>query len=342
MPGFQNTVDEQEGTSVRLILMCQFKSICRGEQSIFGRLRAADIEPEDYISFFSLRQWGTLSNDVLVTEQLYIHAKTIIVDDRVALIGSANINERSMLGTRDSECAALVRDTDMIWSEMAGKPYQVGRFAHTLRLRLMREHLGLDVDEILEQERQQELDRETFEQQLDDIYRDDGMHTGAGESSSRLGSSHQVRSKSINHEMDMEQAQAIHDIASSSSPSPSPSSDAESSSSKKGNRAATDFSAKEKLQKNLDVSGYGQDRWKAAERAGFDEGRDSVIVGGREVMVHDVDGDGKGTIDSPRPSHEPSPAIHNKRYVDASASGLAQLPPMPSMNRKNNIRPWTS
>jgi phospholipase D1/2 len=31
-------------------------------------------------------------------------------------------------------------------STMAGKPYKVGRFAHTLRVRLMREHLGIDVD----------------------------------------------------------------------------------------------------------------------------------------------------------------------------------------------------
>ena len=30
--------------------------------------------------------------------------------------------------------------------EMAGKPFKVGRFAHTLRVRLMREHLGIDVD----------------------------------------------------------------------------------------------------------------------------------------------------------------------------------------------------
>lgn len=29
---------------------------------------------------------------------------------------------------------------------MAGKPFKVGRFAHTLRVRLMREHLGVDVD----------------------------------------------------------------------------------------------------------------------------------------------------------------------------------------------------
>ncbi len=29
---------------------------------------------------------------------------------------------------------------------MAGKPFKVGRFAHSLRVRLMREHLGVDVD----------------------------------------------------------------------------------------------------------------------------------------------------------------------------------------------------
>lgn len=33
---------------------------------------------------------------------------------------------------------------------MAGKPFKVGRFAHTLRVRLMREHLGIDVDNLEE------------------------------------------------------------------------------------------------------------------------------------------------------------------------------------------------
>ncbi|KAI6248351.1 Phospholipase D1 [Erysiphe necator] len=161
MPGFQNTVDEPEGTSVRLIMQCQFRSICRGEGSIFGRLRSHGIYPQDFVQFYSLRSWGRIGpKKILVTEQLYIHAKAIIADDRVALIGSANINERSMLGMRDSECAAIVRDTDMIWSVMDGKPYLVGRFAHTLRMRLMREHLGLDVDSIIEEERQADLKKE--------------------------------------------------------------------------------------------------------------------------------------------------------------------------------------
>jgi phospholipase D1/2 len=33
---------------------------------------------------------------------------------------------------------------------MAGKPFKVGRFAHTLRMRLMREHIGIDVDAMSE------------------------------------------------------------------------------------------------------------------------------------------------------------------------------------------------
>lgn len=45
---------------------------------------------------------------------MYIHGKVCIVDDRLAIIGSANINERSQRGDRDSEIAAVVKDTDMI------------------------------------------------------------------------------------------------------------------------------------------------------------------------------------------------------------------------------------
>ncbi len=162
MPGFQNTVDSQDGTSLRLIMQCQFRSICRGDSSIFSRIRAEGVEPEDYISFYGLRSWGKIGpTKQLVTEQLYIHAKCMVVDDRIAIIGSANINERSMLGSRDSECAAVVRDTDMTWSTMNSEPYLVGRFPHTLRMHLMREHLGVDVDEVAENDRQDEEGSQT-------------------------------------------------------------------------------------------------------------------------------------------------------------------------------------
>ncbi|KAF2663391.1 phospholipase D [Microthyrium microscopicum] len=146
VPGFQSTVDIMDGTSVRLIMQLQFYSICRGEKSIFGRLQRQGIDPREYIEFYALRSWGAIGPEkTLVTEQLYIHAKVMVVDDRIAIIGSANINERSMLGSRDSEIAAIVRDTDMIQSRLAGQPYTVSRFAHTFRMKLMREHLGLDV-----------------------------------------------------------------------------------------------------------------------------------------------------------------------------------------------------
>ncbi|KAG8625095.1 hypothetical protein KVT40_006846 [Elsinoe batatas] len=153
MPGFQSSVDSQDGTSVRLIMQCQYRSICRGDSSIFGRLKAKGIDPTEYIDFYALRQWGKIGpNQSLTTEQLYIHAKCMIVDDRACIIGSANINERSMLGNRDSEVAALVIDQETMPSRMGGKPYDVGIFPHTLRMRLMREHLGIDVDEHYHQE----------------------------------------------------------------------------------------------------------------------------------------------------------------------------------------------
>ncbi|EJL90846.1 hypothetical protein PMI17_01385, partial [Pantoea sp. GM01] len=40
-----------------------------------------------------------------VSEQIYVQSKLMIVDDRWVLMGSANINDRSMLGTGDSELA---------------------------------------------------------------------------------------------------------------------------------------------------------------------------------------------------------------------------------------------
>lgn len=147
MPGFESQVDEAEGSAVRVIMQCQYMSISRGSTSIFAKLKKMKINPYDYIQFFSLRKWGRIGpNRKIVSEQLYIHGKTMIVDDRVAIIGSANINERSQRGNRDSEVAACVRDTETVNTTMNGKPYKAARFAHTLRIRLMREHLGIDVD----------------------------------------------------------------------------------------------------------------------------------------------------------------------------------------------------
>ena len=39
--------------------------------------------------------------------------------------------------------AVIIEDTDMINGKMKGQPFQVGKFSHSLRCHLMREHLGL-------------------------------------------------------------------------------------------------------------------------------------------------------------------------------------------------------
>lgn len=149
MPGFESEIDEKNGLSVRMIMQLQYLTISHGPNSIFGKLFQHNINPEDYIQFFSLRKWGKIGPDKkLVSEQLYIHCKTMIVDDVVAIIGSANINERSMRGTRDSEVASIIRDTEQIDSQMAGKKVKVGKFPHTLRMRLMREHVGINIDQL--------------------------------------------------------------------------------------------------------------------------------------------------------------------------------------------------
>lgn len=148
LPGFEGSIGDPDATNLRTVCECQYRSISQGPNSIFERLRRLGVEPESYIIFLSLRKWDRLPDGMLCTEQVYIHSKCMIVDDRVAIIGSANINDRSMLGTRDSELAVCVRDTQLINSRMAGKPWKAGRFAHSLRVRLMREHAGLNLDEL--------------------------------------------------------------------------------------------------------------------------------------------------------------------------------------------------
>lgn len=58
-------------------------------------------------------------------------------------MGSANINDRSQKGNGDSEIVLVVEDEDMVNSKMNGKPYQVSRFATTLRRRLYKGLLSL-------------------------------------------------------------------------------------------------------------------------------------------------------------------------------------------------------
>lgn len=50
-----------------------------------------------------------------------------------SVAGSANINDRSMLGNRDSELAVFVEDEERVPSIMGGEEYQAGPLALALR-----------------------------------------------------------------------------------------------------------------------------------------------------------------------------------------------------------------
>jgi phospholipase D1/2 len=81
--------------------------------------------------------------DAFVSEELYIHTKCLIADDRVVIVGSANLNDRSQLGYHDSEMAVVIEDSNMVDSELDGHAYQASKFGTLLRRMLFRKHLGL-------------------------------------------------------------------------------------------------------------------------------------------------------------------------------------------------------
>ncbi|XP_068085998.1 phospholipase D1 isoform X2 [Anabrus simplex] len=143
LPGFEGEVGSSSGTALHTITHWNYMSICRGKDAILNRLKEAGVEdPSEYISFYSLRNHSTLNGD-LVSELIYVHSKLLIADDNVVICGSANINDRSMLGKRDSEVCVVLRDCEFEESVMNGEPYQSGRLAGSLRRYLFREHLGL-------------------------------------------------------------------------------------------------------------------------------------------------------------------------------------------------------
>lgn len=81
---------------------------------------------------------------------VYVHAKLCVVDDGWAAVGSANLNMRSW--THDSELAAAVLDDERDTRsplDPGGLGDGARRFARDLRLRLLREHLGIDDDRLL-------------------------------------------------------------------------------------------------------------------------------------------------------------------------------------------------
>uniref|UniRef100_A0A8D3CEE1 Phospholipase n=1 Tax=Scophthalmus maximus TaxID=52904 RepID=A0A8D3CEE1_SCOMX len=126
-PGFEGDIRAGGGNAIQAILvilnyLTNASSVCS----------LVEDKWTEYITVCGLRTHSKLSQS-LVTELIYVHSKTLIADDRCYIIGSANINDRSMLGSRDSELAVIVEDEERVSSIMGGEEYQAGPLTLALR-----------------------------------------------------------------------------------------------------------------------------------------------------------------------------------------------------------------
>ncbi len=144
-----------------------------GSDSLVNRIRRALVakgrDPEEwtaYLTVLNMRNYGatvmyardpnTFDEDFdceigrfVVTEQIYIHSKLMIVDDAVAIVGSANTNDRSLTGNGDTEIAAIIVDTEGVELRDLGSPnfkVQTRKFARELRQMLWKKHFGFLID----------------------------------------------------------------------------------------------------------------------------------------------------------------------------------------------------
>jgi phosphatidylserine/phosphatidylglycerophosphate/cardiolipin synthase-like enzyme len=127
----------------RIILHYQCQTIFKGITSMIERFKTLcpGVDIKKYLDFFCLHNYGILE-EKFVHDQIYIHDKFLCVDDRILIVGSANINDRSMLGERDSEVALRIEDSNIKTITMAGRNFSVGSLPHRIRTQLMRQHIG--------------------------------------------------------------------------------------------------------------------------------------------------------------------------------------------------------
>ncbi|GBG88554.1 hypothetical protein CBR_g48023 [Chara braunii] len=117
----------------------------------------SDAHPRDYLNFYclgnrELRRAGEPEPSLPFANEahkaayknrrfmIYVHSKMMIVDDEYIVVGSANINQRSMAGTRDTEIAMGAYQPAFTVARVGGK-YPKGE-VYGFRMSLWAEHLA--------------------------------------------------------------------------------------------------------------------------------------------------------------------------------------------------------
>ncbi|TVU31948.1 hypothetical protein EJB05_23660, partial [Eragrostis curvula] len=145
------------GAATQRILYWQNKTMQMMYETIYRALKEAGLdeiyEPQDYLNFFCLGNrevadsTSTSNAGNNPQEQarknrrfmVYVHSKGMIVDDEYVIIGSANINQRSMEGIRDTEIAMGAYQPQYTWANKVSAPR--GQI-YGYRMSLWAEHIG--------------------------------------------------------------------------------------------------------------------------------------------------------------------------------------------------------
>jgi phospholipase D1/2 len=96
-----------------------------------------DKRPTDYLFVGCLGKVERIPIfDVMAKNMIYVHSKMMIVDDEYIILGSANLNERSLSGQRDGEICIGA------WQPIGSTQIQ------TCRKELFKEHFGVEISEL--------------------------------------------------------------------------------------------------------------------------------------------------------------------------------------------------
>ncbi|XP_057462341.1 phospholipase D gamma 1-like [Actinidia eriantha] len=149
-------------TPIQRILFWQHHTMQMMYEVIYKALEEVGLEkqyePQDYLNFFCLGNRETQDaegrSDVGIDSaantpqtltrrnrrfMIYVHSKGMIVDDEYVILGSANINQRSLEGTRDTEIAMGAYQPQYTWASKHSSP--LGQ-VYGYRMSLWAEHLG--------------------------------------------------------------------------------------------------------------------------------------------------------------------------------------------------------
>ncbi|XP_048622691.1 phospholipase D delta-like, partial [Brassica napus] len=125
---------------VQEILYWQGQTMQMMYEIIAREIKHMDLEnvnPQDYLNFYCLGNREELPSDqncvsssgemVPASQKwgrfmIYVHAKGMVVDDEYVLLGSANINQRSIAGSRDTEIAMGAYQNHQTWSHRSKHP----------------------------------------------------------------------------------------------------------------------------------------------------------------------------------------------------------------------------